>query len=226
MIKNLARNAKNAIGAALAFREIRRKNPTCHIYPGVSIDRQSRIGEYNVIFANTSLSNTSVGSYTNIQKNSRINNATIGKFCSIASRVSIGLGKHPTHFASTHPVFYGATQSLARTFAEKDSYAPTSPIAIGHDVWIGENAMILDGVKVGTGAVIGMGAVVVRKVPEYAIVLGNPGQVFMYRFEKDLVEDLLSSEWWNMPDEWLKQNHRLFADPRSLIKALRASKSR
>lgn len=42
---------------------------------------------------------------------------------------------------------------------------------------IGANATILPGVVVGVGALIGAGTVVTRDVPDYAIVVGNPGRV-------------------------------------------------
>lgn len=54
-------------------------------------------------------------------------------------------------------------------------------IKIGNDVWIGANATILKGVTIGNGAVIGAGTVVVKDIPEYGVVVGNPGRVVKYR---------------------------------------------
>ena len=54
-------------------------------------------------------------------------------------------------------------------------------IKIGNDVWIGANVTILKGITIGNGAVIGAGTVVVKDVPEYAVVVGNPGRVIKYR---------------------------------------------
>ncbi len=56
-----------------------------------------------------------------------------------------------------------------------------SPITIEDDVWIAANVTILKGVTIGKGAVIGAGAVVVKDVPPYAIVVGNPAKVIRYR---------------------------------------------
>nr|WP_324622532.1 DapH/DapD/GlmU-related protein [Acinetobacter sp. IK40] len=56
-----------------------------------------------------------------------------------------------------------------------------SPITIEDDVWIAANVTILKGVNIGKGAVIGAGAVVVKDVPPYAIVVGNPAKVIRYR---------------------------------------------
>lgn len=41
----------------------------------------------------------------------------------------------------------------------------TAPVAIGHNVWIGSNAVVLRGVTIGDGAVIAAGAVVSKDVP-------------------------------------------------------------
>jgi acetyltransferase-like isoleucine patch superfamily enzyme len=54
------------------------------------------------------------------------------------------------------------------------------PVTIGNDVWIGANAVIL-GVNVGDGAIIGAGSIVVKEVPPYAIVAGNPAKLIRYR---------------------------------------------
>jgi UDP-2-acetamido-3-amino-2,3-dideoxy-glucuronate N-acetyltransferase len=45
---------------------------------------------------------------------------------------------------------------------------------------IGANATILPGVTIGRGAMVGAGAVVVRSVPRFAIVAGNPARIQGY----------------------------------------------
>jgi serine acetyltransferase len=42
---------------------------------------------------------------------------------------------------------------------------------------IGANATIVCGVTIGEYALIGSGAVVTKDVPDYALVIGNPGRV-------------------------------------------------
>lgn len=53
----------------------------------------------------------------------------------------------------------------------------TSPIVIEDEVWIGANAMITAGVTVGKHSVIAGGSVVVKDVPPYSVVVGNPGKI-------------------------------------------------
>ena len=56
------------------------------------------------------------------------------------------------------------------------------PIAVGDNVWIAANAVILPGVTVGEGAVIGAGSVVTKDVEPYTVVAGNPAR-FLRRIE-------------------------------------------
>jgi acetyltransferase-like isoleucine patch superfamily enzyme len=50
-------------------------------------------------------------------------------------------------------------------------------VQIGDGVTVGTNATILPRLKIGKWATIGAGAVVIRDVPEYATVVGNPANV-------------------------------------------------
>ncbi|GHN23883.1 acetyltransferase [Lactobacillus delbrueckii] len=59
------------------------------------------------------------------------------------------------------------------------------PIYIDDDVWIGYGCIITAGVHVGKGAILAAGAVVVKDVPEYAIVGGVPARVLKYRNKRN-----------------------------------------
>ena len=48
---------------------------------------------------------------------------------------------------------------------------------IGNGTFIGTNATVLPRIKIGRWATIGAGAVITRDVPDYAVVVGNPGRV-------------------------------------------------
>lgn len=45
---------------------------------------------------------------------------------------------------------------------------------------IGANATLLPGINIGKYAMVGAGAVVVKDVPDYAVVVGNPAKVIRY----------------------------------------------
>ena len=217
LCKNIVAHLKDFLAAPFRLTRLQTMHPTCRFYPGASVDKGSSLGRYNVIFANTSVINSVLGDHTFIQKNSRILNADIGKFCSISSRVSIGLGRHSTTSVSSHPAFYSSSQPVARTFSKTDHYVPFKRVTVGHDVWIGENAMVMDGVRIGTGAVIAMGSVVTANVPDYAIVAGNPARVFSSRFDEETREKLLATKWWEMPEDWLQEHCPAFSDPKEFL---------
>ncbi len=93
-----------------------------------------------------------------------------------------------------------------RTFVNEDKFTPFKETIIGHDVWIGQNAVIMDGVNVGTGAVIASGAVVTKDVEPFAIMGGVPAKCIKYRFNKETASKILRDEWWLKSDEELEQN--------------------
>lgn len=53
---------------------------------------------------------------------------------------------------------------------------------IGANVEIGSNVSIIGDIHVGNFVIIGAGSVVVKDIPESAIVAGNPAKVIKYRF--------------------------------------------
>lgn len=217
VLKSIFSHFKESFVLPIKIARLQKRYSTCRFYPGVNVDNKSSFGKCNVIFHNTTVVDSTIDDHTFIQRNSRVINTDIGKFCSIASRVSIGLGRHPTSYVSSHPAFYSNTQPLVKTFSPSDAFNYFERTYIGHDVWIGENAMIIDGVRVNTGAIIAAGAVVTRDVPAYAIVGGVPSKLIKYRFDEDMRRQLLETEWWNMPDEWLIEHCSLFSNPQKFL---------
>ena len=67
---------------------------------------------------------------------------------------------------------------------------------IENDVWIGHGAFIRAGVRVGTGAVVAAHAVVVKNVPPYAVVAGNPATIKKFRINSQHIGPLLALQWW------------------------------
>ena len=50
----------------------------------------------------------------------------------------------------------------------------------------------------------------VKDVPPYAIVGGVPAKVIRYRFSPEVIEKLLELQWWNLPEETLKEHISFF----------------
>ena len=77
---------------------------------------------------------------------------------------------------------------------------------VGNDVWIGSGATVLAGVKLGDGCVVASGGVVTKDVPSYAIVAGVPARVIKFRFEQEVIDELINLKWWNWDEEKLIKN--------------------
>lgn len=181
------------------------------------IDIRSTFEGNNVINKRTRFSgHIGYGSYIGCDSDI---NAKIGRFCSIAGRVTVVNGFHPTcEFVSTHPAFFSPLAQGGFTYSNESLFEEVKhidsegryAIEIGNDVWVGFGTTILAGVKIGDGAVIAAGAVVTKDVPPYAIVGGVPAKVIKYRFEQEDVDFLCEFKWWDKPFEWIKNNAGAF----------------
>ena len=172
---------------------------------GCCINANSEIAPKTHLLQNCIINNSQIASYSYIGKNCIVQNTTMGNYCSIADDVLIGLGKHPTYLISSSPLFFRKKNTLGMQLVDKDvDFKEYANITIGHDVWIGARAIILDGINVGHGAIIAANAVVTKDVSPYAIVAGVPAKMIKYRFTEDKIEQLLKSAWWNWSYEEIK----------------------
>lgn len=179
--------------------------PEPSIHPTARV-RHSRLGAYTEVGPRTSLLETAMGDYSYVVNDGEIAYATIGKFCSVASHVRLNPGNHPmwrasqSHFTYRAGAYWPGQEDEAAFFAWRRS----TPVALGHDVWIGHGAVVLPGRSVGTGAVVAAGAVVTRDVPPYAVAVGNPARVARQRFAPPVAERLLALAWWDWDHERLR----------------------
>ncbi len=85
----------------------------------------------------------------------------------------------------------------SRTFNNQINKDRFGKIKIGNDVWIGEGAFIRRGVKIGDGAIIASHSVVSKDVAPYSIVGGVPAKHIKFRFEDNIIEQLIEIKWWD-----------------------------
>lgn len=124
----------------------------------------------------------------------------IGKFCAIArgAKFIMNGANHNMDGFSTYP-FYIFGGGWERGMPGSEASGSRGDTVVGHDVWIGYDAVIMPGVKIGDGAVIGARAVVTKDVAPYAVVGGNPARLIRQRFGADVCRRLLAIAWWNWP---------------------------
>lgn len=53
-------------------------------------------------------------------------------------------------------------------------------VIVGEGTHIGVGACVIPGVKIGKWVTVGAGAVIIRDIPDFAVVVGNPGKVIKY----------------------------------------------
>ena len=126
----------------------------------------------------------------------------IGKFCALARgcRFIMNGANHKLSGLSTYP-FQIFGQGWEKVMPTPDALPYKGDTVVGHDVWIGYDALVMPGVQIGHGAIVSARAVVVQDVPPYTVVGGNPARVLKTRFAPDVVAELLAIAWWDWPVE-------------------------
>lgn len=224
--------------ALIKLNEFRAANPSCTIMSDclseVSVgervailDRtvldRVRIGNFSSVLSDSRLVDVNIGNFSYVANNSQLNNVNIGNFCSIGLSVNLGLARHPSRvFVSTYPAFFSDQNTSCPLSFRKDKIFDDSvpKTTIGHDVWVGSNVILPGGINIGTGSIIAAGAVVVKDVPPYAVVGGNPAKIIRYRFSDAQIEVLLASEWWNWSIEKIVRNVDNFSDVDKFMAAI------
>ncbi len=120
--------------------------------------------------------NTTIGGYSRINGKLVVRGGgrvSIGRYCAVGSGVRLITQNH-----DLSPLFINL--SLQKELYGR-AYINYKDITIEHNVWIGDNVIILPGVHVGHSAVIAAGAVVTKDVAPFDVVGGNPARVLKSR---------------------------------------------
>lgn len=126
--------------------------------------------------------NNSYSYFKAIHKQATVSeSAIIGEGSVVMAQVVINAGA----FVGKHCIVN--TSSVIEHDCEVSDFVHVSPNAalagnvfIGEGTHVGIGAVIIQGIKIGKWVTIGAGTVVIRDVPDYAVVVGNPGRIIKY----------------------------------------------
>jgi UDP-2-acetamido-3-amino-2,3-dideoxy-glucuronate N-acetyltransferase len=131
---------------------------------------------------------TTIWHFSHVLKNSRIGkNCRIGQNVVIGPHATIGDGVKIQNNVSVYEgvtledhVFCGPSMVFTNVFNPRSEIRRMDalrPTLVRRGASLGANCTIVCGVTIGQYAFIGAGAVVLRDVPDFALVVGNPGRV-------------------------------------------------
>lgn len=107
---------------------------------------------------------THIGEGTVVMAGVAINpDSTIGKHCIINTNATV---EHDANIADFVHICPGA--SLAGN------------VTVGEGTQVGIGATVIQGVSIGKWVTIGAGSVIITNIPDYAVVVGNPGKIIKY----------------------------------------------
>lgn len=146
------------------------------IHPTAVIDEGARIGAGTKIwhFSHV-LPGSVIGENCNIGQNVTVGpDVSIGRGCKIQNNVSVykGVTLEDHVFCGPSMVFTNIYNPRA-AMRKMDQLRPT---LVKHDATLGANCTIVCGVTIGAYALVGAGAVVIRDVPDHALMVGNPAR--------------------------------------------------
>jgi len=139
---------------------------------------------------------------------------SIGNFCGISVGIKFLLGINRNH---NYKILSSMDLYWFDWVAPREFYPINGnrKIEIGSDVWVGRDVTFSCSSRdktliIGDGAVIASDSVVVKNVPPYAIVGGNPAKIIKYRFDEKIIESLLRIKWWDWDIDKIHDNFKYF----------------
>ena len=154
------------------------KSPNYFVHNTSIIDNNVKIGEGTKIWHFSHIqSGAIIGKNCSLGQNVNVaNNVKIGHHVKIQNNVSVYEGVELEDYVFCGPSMVFTNILLPRSeFPQRGSefYKKT---LVKKSASIGANATILCGITIGAYALIGAGSVITKDVPDFALILGNPGR--------------------------------------------------
>ncbi|MBI3653832.1 MAG: N-acetyltransferase [Acidobacteria bacterium] len=147
------------------------------VHPSSYVDEPCEIGEGTKIWHFSHImKNSRIGRHCNLGQNVVISpEVTIGDNVKIQNNVSVytGVELEDDVFCGPSMVFTNVVNPRSQV-SRKDEYRKT---LVKKGASIGANATVVCGHTIGRFAFIGAGSVVTKDVPDYALIVGNPGRL-------------------------------------------------
>jgi UDP-2-acetamido-3-amino-2,3-dideoxy-glucuronate N-acetyltransferase len=147
-----------------------------YVHPSSVVDEGASIGNGTQIWHFSHIMPSAVvGERCNIGQNVFIGNKVeIGHGVKIQNNVSLYNGVVVEDDVFLGPSMVFTNVSNPRSFIERKS--EFKPTYLRKGCTIGANATIVCGVEIGAYALVGAGSVIIRNVPPYAMMVGNPAR--------------------------------------------------
>jgi len=145
-------------------------HPTSVVDPDAEIGDGTKVWHFSHVMAGARIGpGCSIGKYVEIGPG-----VSIGQGCKIQNNVSVykGVTLEDHVFCGPSMVFTNIYNPRA-AIRKMDQVRPT---LVKHDATLGANCTIVCGVTIGAYALVGAGTVVIRDVPDHALVVGNPAR--------------------------------------------------
>lgn len=170
------------------------------IFPNVTIEGESEIGDGCVIRSGTRITNSRIGRSVEILDNCVITDSEVSDSCTIGpmahlrgharmeekakvrnfvelKKTILGRGSKANHLTYLGDATIGEKTNIGAgtitcNYDGKNKHATT----IGNNVKIGSDTMLIAPIKVGDGAVTGAGSVVTKDIEENKLVVGAPAR--------------------------------------------------
>jgi UDP-2-acetamido-3-amino-2,3-dideoxy-glucuronate N-acetyltransferase len=146
-------------------------HPSCFIDAGAVVGDDTKIWHFTHV-----MPGARIGRGCNIGQNVVVSpDVVVGDNCKIQNNVSLytGVVLEDDVFCGPSMVFTNVVNPRSHV-SRKDEYRRT---LVKKGATIGANATVVCGHTIGRYAFVGAGAVVTKDVPDYALVIGNPGRV-------------------------------------------------